>query len=159
MVNTAVYTLAGFIAYARKELDTAIDRFAEAYRLDRTNCEAVYGEALVHVDKQTWPLAGTRFVTGIGCFAAAAERGRRDLTATENADAAPNVKARKMATLRKQIDTSEHRRAQSAFNAASCYARIGQKNEASAYVDIAAEHPLLKEKATALKASIERLPQ
>jgi tetratricopeptide (TPR) repeat protein len=159
MVNTAVYTLAGFIAYARKEFDTAIDRFTQAFKLDRTNCEAVYAEALVHVDKQAWTVAGARFATGIGCYAAAAERGRRDLTATENADAAPTIKARKIATLRKQIDTSEHRRAQSAFNAAASYARIGQKNEASAYVDIAAEHPLLKEKATALKASIDKLPQ
>lgn len=159
MVNTAVYTLAGFIAYARTELDTAIDRFEQAYKLDRTNCEAVYAEALVHVDKQAWPFGGARFVTGIACYAAAAEQARRDLATTENAQAAPTARARKIATLRKQIDTAEHRRAQSAFNAASCYARLGQKGDAISYIDIAAEHPLLKEKAAALKASIEKLPR
>lgn len=158
LVNTAVYTLAGFIAYARTELDTAIERFTEAFRLDRTNCEAVNAEGLVHVDKQEWSLAGARFATSIGCFAAAAERSRNDLKAAENADAAPAAKARKIATLQKQIETSEHRRAQAAFNAASSYARIGQKTDATSYIDIAAEHPLLKEKAAALKAMIDKLP-
>jgi tetratricopeptide (TPR) repeat protein len=159
LVNTAVYTLAGFIAYARTELDTAIDRFVQAFKLDRSNCEAVYAEALVHVDQQAWPTAAARFVTSIGCFAAAAERGRNDLRLAEDVTAAPAIKARKIATLQKQIETSEHRRAQSAFNAASSYARIGQKGEALAYIDIAAEHPLLQEKAAALKATIEKLPQ
>jgi tetratricopeptide (TPR) repeat protein len=40
LVNTSVYTLAGFIAYARKELDTAIDRFDRAFAIDKSNCEA-----------------------------------------------------------------------------------------------------------------------
>ena len=159
MVNTSVYSLAGYIAYARTELDTAIDRFVQAFKLDKTNCEAVNAEALVHIDKQSWALAGARFATSIGCFAEAAEQGKRDLARAESADSTPAAKARKIATLRKQIETSEHRRAQAAFNAASSFARLGQKADALSYIDIAIEHPLLKEKATALKGSIEKLPE
>lgn len=158
MVNTAVYTLAGYIAYARRELDTAIDRFAHAYKLDKTNCEAASAEGLVHVDKEAWTLAAPRFAAAIGCFADAAAQGRKDLSATEAADLSPSVKARRIETVQKRIETAEHRRAQSAFNAASAYARAGQKAEAVATVDIAAEHPLLREKAVALKAAIEKLP-
>ena len=48
--------------------------------------------------------------------------------------------------------------AQAAFNAASCHARLGQKSEATTFIELAAEHPLMKEKAAALKASIDKLP-
>ena len=158
MVNTAVYTLSGYIAYARKELDIAINRFARAYQLDNTNCEAVSAEGLVHVDKEVWTAAAAKFSAAIGCFADAAQQGRRDLALAESADVAPAVKSRRIATAQKRIDTAEHRRAQSAFNSASAHARAGQKAEAAAMVDIAAEHPLLREKAIALKAAIEKLP-
>jgi tetratricopeptide (TPR) repeat protein len=49
--------------------------------------------------------------------------------------------------------------AQSAFNAAQSYLRLGQKAEALSHVDAAAEHEQLREKALVLKASIEKLPQ
>jgi tetratricopeptide (TPR) repeat protein len=158
MVNTAVYTLAGYIAYARRELDTAIDRFVRAYQLDNTNCEAVSAEGLVHIDKEAWATAAPRFFTAIGCFASAAAQARRDHARIESEDMAPRLKERRLATLQKRIETAEHRRAQSAFNAASAYARAGQKALAVAAVDIAAEHSLLKEKALALKTAIEKLP-
>jgi tetratricopeptide (TPR) repeat protein len=158
MVNTSVYTLAGFIAYARGELDTAIDRLDRAYRMDRTNCEAVWTEGLVHVDKEAWPEGGARFGTSVNCFASAAEQARRDLALAERGDLSDAVKARRVATAQKQIDTALHRRAQSAFNAASCHARVGQKADALSYLDIAAEHPLMKEKAATLRAAIAKLP-
>jgi hypothetical protein len=68
------------------------------------------------------------------------------------------VKARRIATARKRVESSEHRHAQSAFNAASSYLRLRNKSEALEYVALAAQHPLLKEKAAALRATIERLP-
>ncbi len=159
MVNTSVYTLAGFIAYARHELDTAIDRLDRAYRLDNTNCEAVWTESLVHVDKEAFTPAAPKFGTAVKCFAAAAEQARREIAETQQAELAENVRARRIAAAQKRIDTSEHRRAQAAFNAASCYARLGQKGEATSFIELAAEHPLMKDKAAALKASIDKLPE
>ncbi len=158
MVNTSVYTLAGFIAYAQQRLDIAIDRLTEAYRLDATNCEAVWTEALVHVDKEAWTPAGGRFAVAVKCFAGAAEQARRDIAVAKGAEWAEPLKARRLATAQKQLETAEHRGAQAAFNAAGSYARLGQKAEAIAYIELAARHALLKEKATALRASIEKLP-
>jgi tetratricopeptide (TPR) repeat protein len=158
MVNTSVYTLAGFIAYAQQRLDVAIDRLTEAYRLDATNCEAVWTEALVHVDQEAWTPAGTRFAIAVKCFAGAAEQARRDMAVANSADWAESLKARRLATAQKQLDTAEHRGAQAAFNAAGSYARLGQKAEAIAFVERAAQHALLKEKAAALRTSIEKLP-
>jgi len=158
MVNTSVYTLAGFIAYAQQQLDTAIDRLVEAYRLDSTNCEAVWTEALVHVDKQDWTPSSARFATAAKCFTGAAELARHDMAVARDAEWAEPLKVRRMADAQKRLDTAEHRRAQAAYNAAGSYARLGQKAEAITFLEMSAEHPLLKEKAAALKASIDKLP-
>ena len=156
MVNTSVHTLAGFIAYAQQRLDTAIDHLGRAYRLDQTNCEAVWTEGLVHVDKQDWTPAAARFEAAVKCFGEAAEQARRDIATAEGAPWADAVKARRIAAARKRIDTSEHRRAQAAYNAAGSHARLGNKPEALAFLEIAATHPLLNEKATALRATVEK---
>jgi tetratricopeptide (TPR) repeat protein len=158
MVNTSVFTLAGFIAYARQWPETAIARLEEAYRLDATNCDAVWTEALVHVDKEDWTPASRRFVTAKTCFAETARQARRDIAAANSADWAEALKARRIAAAQKRLETAEHRLAQAAYNAAGAYARLAQKTEALIYLDRAAEHPLLKEKAAALRVSIDKLP-
>lgn len=157
-VSSAVYMLAGVIAYARKELNTSIDRLDRAFRLDNTNCEAVWTEGLVHVEKQTWPLAAARFSRGMSCFASAAAQARKEIAETEVATYAESVKTRRLAAAQKRLETAEHRTAQSAFNAASSFVRLGEKSMALSHIDVAADHALLKEKAVALKAVIERLP-
>jgi tetratricopeptide (TPR) repeat protein len=158
MVNTSVYTLAGFIAYAQQRLDVAIEKLAEAYRLDNTNCEAVWTESLVHVDKEAWTPASSRFVIAVKCFTGAAQQARRDIDVAKAAAWAEPLKARRLATAQKQLETAEHRAAQAAYNAAGSYARLGQKAEALVHLELAAHHPLLKEKAAALRTSIEKLP-
>jgi tetratricopeptide (TPR) repeat protein len=158
MVNTSVHTLAGFIAYAQQQLDTAIERLAEAYRLDATNCEAVWTEALVHVDKEAWTPASGRFVVAVNCFAGAAEQARRDIAAATDADWAEPLKARRIGAAQKRLDTSEHRQAQAAYNAAGSFARLGQKADAITYIEIAGRHALLKDKSVALRTSIDKLP-
>jgi tetratricopeptide (TPR) repeat protein len=158
MVNTAVYTLAGFIAYAQRELDIAIDRLDGAYRMDNTNCEAVWTEGMVHVDKEAWEQSSDRFTTAAGCFAADARTARETIVTTRSAAWTEADKTRRIASAQKRADSSDHRQAQSAFNAASSYLRLGKKTEALGYADLAAQHPLLKEKAAALRATIEKLP-
>jgi tetratricopeptide (TPR) repeat protein len=158
MVNTAVYTLAGFVAYAQRDHDVAIDRLGRAYRLDTTNCEAVWTEGLVHVDQQDWTQASARFVTAVGCFTADARSARDAIVQAQASTVAEAVKSRRVAAAQKRAASSDHRRAQSAFNAASSFLRLGQKAEALGHVEVAAEHPLLKDKAAALRGTIEKLP-
>jgi tetratricopeptide (TPR) repeat protein len=158
MVNTAVYTLAGFIAYASRDLETAIARLSRAFALDNTNCEAVWTEGMVHVDMEDWDVSSARFTTAAGCFASDANAARDAIRTAQESSWAEHVKARRIATAQKRVDTSDHRHAQSAFNAASSYLRLGRKAEALGYADQAAQHPLLKEKAAALRTAIEKLP-
>ena len=75
-----------------------------------------------------------------------------------SAEWAEPLKARRLATAQKQLATAEHRGAQAAYNAAGAHARLGQKADALPYLELAAQHALLKEKATALRASVEKLP-
>jgi tetratricopeptide (TPR) repeat protein len=158
-VTSTTFTLAGIIAFARKELDVAIERLARAFTLDPTNCEAPWTEGLVHVEKQTWPLAGDRFARATRCFASTAADARREIGDTQGGDFSEAVKARRIAAAQKRLDAAEHRGAQSAYNAASSYLRIGQKTDALVYIDLAAVHPLLKEKSITLRTVIEKLPE
>jgi tetratricopeptide (TPR) repeat protein len=159
LVNTNVYTLAGFIAYARKELDTAIDRFDRAFAMDASNCEAVWTVGLVHVEQETWTPAAAKFSGAMNCFASAAAQARTEIENTQRATYSETVKARRIGAAQKRVETSEHRKAQAAFNAAQSFLRLGLRAEALAHIDVAAEHPLLKEKAAALKPSIEKMPR
>ena len=159
LVNTSVYTLAGFIAYARKELDTAVDRFDRAFAMDNTNCEAVWTAGLVHVELEAWTPAAAKFSHAMSCFASAAVQARTEIDETQRATYSEAVKARRTAAAQKRVETSEHRKAQAAFNAAQSYLRLGQKAEALGHIDVAAEHPLLKEKAATLKPAIEKMPE
>jgi tetratricopeptide (TPR) repeat protein len=151
--DSAVLTLAGYIAYARQWPETAIDRLARAFALDTQNCDAIWTEGLVHVDKEDWPVAAARFVTAVSCFTASVETIKSGLMASR-ADTPSPAALRRTADAEKRLATAEHRRAQAAFNAASAYARSGRNADARAYAEIAAEHPLLKEKALALKGGI-----
>jgi tetratricopeptide (TPR) repeat protein len=155
--NTSVYTLAGFIAWARQELDTAVDRFDLAFKMDRTNCEAIWSESLVHIDRQAWQSAAPKFSGAMSCFVASAAQARADIAAIEKATYAEALKVKRLAAAEKRVETAEHRKAQSAYNAANIYLRLGEKNPALNHADVAAEHPLLKEKALTLKATIEKI--
>ena len=158
LMNTSVYTLAGFIAYARVELDTAIGRFDRAFALDHTNCEAVWFEGLVHVDKQGWPQAAPKFSRAMTCFASAAAAARTEIDSIEKSTTAEPLRTRQIGAAQKRLDTAEHRGAQAAYNAANAYLRLADKTLALGHIDAAIAHPLLKEKATSLKATIEKLP-
>ncbi len=156
--NSAVYMLAGLIAYERKDLPTAILRFDRSYELDATNCDAEWMSALVNVDQKAWGDSSPKFTRAMSCFVSTARTAREDLARLETSNRTPAQKAKQAATLRSRIETSEERAAQSAFNAAQCYAFVGDKGMALTHVDVAIAHPKMREKAAALKAAIEKLP-
>jgi len=156
--NTSVYMLAGLIAYSRQELPTALDRFDLSFKLDPTNCDAVWMSGLVSVDQKDWTTASPKFSRSMTCFESDGKRARSDLANVEKSNRTEAQKARQRANLQRQIATDEERSAQSAFNAAQGYALSGKKVLALNHVDVALEYPKLKDKAIALKAIIEKLP-
>jgi tetratricopeptide (TPR) repeat protein len=157
--NTSVYMLAGLIAYSRTQLPTAIQRFDTSFLLDSTNCDAVWMAGLVHVDQQDWKEASPKFTRAMSCFVSAESKARGDLANLDASNRTDAQKAKGRITLQKQIDTAQERAAQSAFNAAQGYARLGNKSMALNHIDFAAAYPRLAEKANALKAAIEKMPE
>jgi len=155
--NTSVFTLAGFIAHSRKDLATAADRFDRAFEMDATNCIAVFSCGMVHVEQEAWLPASAKFSRSMSCYAADAAAARGDLARIEASTQAPERKARLAAAAEKRIASSEQLGAQSAFNAAQCYLRLGQKQPALSHVDAAAAHPSLRDKSASLKALIEKM--
>ena len=161
--STRVYLLAGLIAYARKELPTAVDRFDTAFKLDPSACDAVWMSGLVSIDQNELAVAGPKFTRSMTCFESTAKALRRNHAELEKTiqkrGTPPNARdQRNLNRLKHDADTAELKSAQSAFNGAQCYARTGGKELALKLIDVAIGHAEMNEKALALKAAIEKLP-
>lgn len=161
--NGRVYMLAGLIAYARKDLPVAVDRFDRAYQIDSSACDATWMSGLVSIDQNELAIAAPKFTRGMTCFvsmAAALRRDAAEIEAVVEKRGTP-VTAREQRLIdraKRDADNAEEKSAQSAFNGAQCYARTGNKTMALAHVEVAMAHPGMREKAIALKAAIEKLP-
>jgi tetratricopeptide (TPR) repeat protein len=161
--NSRVYMLAGLIAYARKEVPTAVERFDRAFKIDPSACDATWMSGLASIDLNELAVAAPKFTRGMTCFtsSAAALRADRERTAAaieKRGTPATAREQRQLDRLQRDADNAEEKSAQSAFNAAQCYARTGSKTMALTHVDAAIGHPGMREKAIALKAAIEKLP-
>lgn len=155
--NASAYLLAGVIAYARQWPFTAIDRLHTAYAMDSTQCEAVWIEALVHVDREDWRIAAGRFAIAVDCFGDAADLAKRQLdVAPGSSHTDSNGASRPERVATEQLASAEWRLAQSAYNAANNYARAGDQNIALRYLAIAASHPLMEKRSAELKRQILR---
>jgi tetratricopeptide (TPR) repeat protein len=161
--NSRVYMLAGLIAYARKDLPIAVERFDRAYQLDPSACDATWMSGLVSIDQNELAIAAPKFTRGMSCFVTTAGALRDDRTRTEasikqrGTPATPREQ-RNLDRLQRDADTADEKSAQSAYNAAQCYARTGEKRQALTLIDVAIAHPRMSEKAIAMKAAIEKLP-
>ena len=164
VANARVYMLAGLIAYPRKELATAVQRFDRAYEIDSTACDALWMSGLVNIDLMELAVAAPKFTRAMTCFVSSAAALRGDLQRRQDGIAkrgtpATAREARILERLQRDVDTAEEKSAQSAYNAAQCYARTGGKGMALNLIDVAISHPKMKEKAEAMKAAIEKLPK
>ena len=156
--NTAVYALAGSIAYGRKELDVAIRHFTRAFEIDPSNCLAIGSAGLVHVEQMAWPAAADDHIKATRCYAQAAATARAELAKLTDAALEPAVKARRIESVRKRRESAEQLGAQAALDAADSLVRMGDTRQAAAYLDQAAQHPSTSAKAAALKARIAGTP-
>ena len=161
--NSRVYMLAGLIGYARKDLAAAVDRFDRAYEVDSSACDAAWMSGLVSIDQNELTTAAPKFTRGMSCYVSAAaalreERGQRDAAIAKRGTPATAREQAQQARLQRDADTADEKSAQSAYNAAQCYARSGQKAMALNLINVAIAHPKMSDKAIVMKAAIEKLP-
>jgi tetratricopeptide (TPR) repeat protein len=154
--NTNVYTLAGVIAYDRKELTVAKDRFQHARTADAANCTAHAYFALVTAAQNNWADATPVFSVAMTCFVDAAAAAKHELEQIEASDYDAVFKQRLVRQQQTTIDESTLKAAQAAYNAAQGLLREGKRAEARAHLQLALEHPEIKEQAEALQKLIGR---
>lgn len=161
--NARVYMLAGLIAYSRKEVPTAIQRFDTAFKIDNSACDATWMSGLASIDLNELAIAAPKFTRAMTCFTSSAGDLRKDLARLRSAIDArgtpPSARERRnLERTERDANNAEEKSAQSAYNAAQCYARTGHKDLALKLIDAAIAYPTMKEKAQAMKAAIEKLP-
>jgi len=154
--NTNVYTLAGVIAYDRKELGAAKDRFQRARAADATNCTAQSYFALVSAAENNWGEATPGFSLAMTCFIAAAAAAAEERTQIEASDYDPVFKARLVRQQQITIDESNLKAAQAAYNGAQGLLREGKRAEARDHLQRALDHPDVREQAEALQKLIRQ---
>jgi tetratricopeptide (TPR) repeat protein len=154
VANTSVYTLAGSIAHARRELEIAAGHFDTAWTMDATNCFAASSGGLVEIDLGDWRAAADRFSKAVQCHAVAAGMARAEIGSIETAALDPAVRARRLASARKRLESAEELGAQSALNAAQAYAQVGERERALAYVERAEGHTSTRNAAGELRVRI-----
>jgi tetratricopeptide (TPR) repeat protein len=163
LANARVFMLGGLIAYPRTDLPHAVEYFDTAFKMDSTQCDAVWMSGLVSIDQNDLKTAAPKFARGMTCFTSSAAALRQDRVRVEGTIEKRGTPAtareqRQLDRLSRDATNAELKSAQSAFNAAQCYARTGGKGLALNLVDVAIDHPEMREKAIALKAAIEKLP-
>lgn len=161
--NSQVFMLAGLIAYARTDLPIAVQRFDRAYEVNSSACDATWMSGLVSIDQNELAIAAPKFTRGMSCFITSAKDLRQDRARLEQAIQQRGTPLtardqRNLDKLQRDADNAEEKSAQSAYNGAGCYARIGRKTDAMNLIDVAIAHPKMSEKAIALKSAIEKLP-
>ncbi len=132
--NSRVYMLAGLIAYARNDLPIAVQRFDRAYELDSSACDATWMSGLVSIDqdelehRRAEVHARHELLRQRRRGAAAGSRAHRASIVARGTPATAREQ-RRLERLRRDADNAEEKSAQSAYNAAQCYARTGQKTD------------------------------
>ena len=162
--NARVYMLAGLIAYSRKTLQTAVDRFDTAFAADASACDAVWMSGLVSIDMDQLGIAAPKFARSMTCFVSAASglrqaRAQLDMNIQKRGTPPTARDQRNLDRLQRDAETADLKSAQSAFNGSQCFARTGNKGLALNLIEVAIAHPGMSEKAIALKALIEKLPE
>lgn len=109
-------------------------------------------------------MAAPKFAKAMTCFISVAASLRQNRVRVEAQIASRGTPAtaretRVMDRFTRDADNADEKSAQSAFNAAQCYARTGGRAIALNLVEVAMAHPRMNEKAVALKAAIEKLPK
>ena len=162
--NTRVYMLAGLIAYARTDLPTAVNRFDQAFKMDSSACDATWMSGLVSIDQNELAIAAPKFTRGMTCFTSSAAALRQDrersLAAIEKRGTPPTAREqRNLDRLQRDADNAEEKSAQSAFNAAQCYARTGAQDHGADARRRGDRASADEREGVALKAAIEKLQE
>ncbi len=153
--NSEVFSLAGTIAWERRDPVQAEKNFKEALQHNAANTEALFGLARVMEGLERWPEGAGYYeqaVQAVGRNAAAVlEKIEQIKTAVLSEDRRANMLAKK----EQQLRVLDATRALASYNAAVDWFNAGSKARALTLAEQAASHPQYKERAAELIARIK----
>ena len=164
--NSRVYMLAGLIAYARKDLPIAVQRFDRAYEIDPSACDATWMSGLVSIDQNELAIAAPKFTRGMSCFVSSAaalrqDRARTALAIEKRGTPATPREQRQLDRLERDAETAEEKSAQSAYNARPVLRANGQEDDGAARTStwrLRIPRAMTRERRRRDEGAIEKLP-
>lgn len=148
-MNSDILTLSGIVAFDQRRLDHARSELESARQMNDANCTAGWYLGLVHVEQKAWPQAADVFTAATVCYRAEAEAARTDIDQLP-ADVGEDVRAREVADRDRHITDSLRQEARSAFIAAQCWLKLGNRHRALEHAQVAVGHADMRDKAEAL---------
>ncbi len=134
-VSADVSKLAGIIAYQRHELEVAKGRFETAQRLNGDDCETRFNFAAVNAELGAWGVAVTAYDGTGTCLERLRTQITAQITALDASDAAPERKARGLASRNKQLLGATRMLVQSWFNTAIADSKLDRKDDARKFAE------------------------
>jgi tetratricopeptide (TPR) repeat protein len=155
-VNADVSKLAGIIAYQRHELEVAKGRFETAQRLNGDDCETRFNFAAVNAELGAWGAAVTAYDGTGTCLERLRTQITAQIAALDASDAAPERKARGLASRNRQLLGATRMLVQSWFNTAIADSKLDRKDDARKFAEKVMDDEQFGARAKDLLAQLSR---
>jgi tetratricopeptide (TPR) repeat protein len=129
-VNSEVSKLGGIIAYRRRLLTTARERFESARKLAPDDCENVFYLGNVQSELREWAVSADSFGSAVACIERAQEALRRQIAQIEASTWSEERKTQHIARREQQLASATRMIATSWFNMAAAHYNLGHKDDA-----------------------------
>jgi tetratricopeptide (TPR) repeat protein len=138
LINADVPKLAGLVAYRRKELTVARERFTLAHTRNANDCETTFYLGVVDAELRDWGPTADILIQAARCLQENENSYLKEIASIEGSDDPPARKAAKIARRRQYIAKGRRQMATSWFDTAvACY-NLSRRTEAQQYAEMVA---------------------
>lgn len=146
-INSEVSKLGGIIAYRRRLLGAARERFEAARKLAPGDCENAFYLGNVQSELREWAASAESFAGAVACIESARETLRKQIQTIEASAWAQERKARHIARREQQIVNAARMIATSWFNMAAAHYNLGHKDDARRFAERVADDEQFSDRA------------
>jgi tetratricopeptide (TPR) repeat protein len=154
LFDAAVPKLAGIVAYHRKQLDIARDRFELSLRRNKSDCETGFYLGVVLGEQRAWPRTVDVFAETVACFDKAEAKLREEIANIRASTQPLDRQARQITRREAQIAANRRMIVTSWYNTAVSYFNLAQKDRAREFAERVAGDEEFGERARQLLAQL-----
>jgi tetratricopeptide (TPR) repeat protein len=158
LINSDVPKLAGIIAYRRRQLDVARERFELSRYRNQNDCEAAFYLGVVLAEQAKWERTAAVSREASSCLEAAEQEAIKDIAAIRVSTDPPERQARQIARREQTIANGRRMMATSWFNAAVGYYNLSRKDEARKFAEKVADDEQFGERAREILSRLSKQP-